>query len=583
VAGFVVEAGAAVQPVRRAIVTIGGGSEPGQSVVTDDRGRFEFVGLEAGRIVLNASKPGYVTTAFGAKGPGRPGTPIALGGGDALADLRIVLARGGVITGTVRDGSGEPAPDVLVTIVRVSPLSGPPLARGAAEPIATDDLGVYRVFGLPPGEYVVAAQNPILRLEAQAPTRAEVDAELRALGQRSVVSISVPAATAPAAGPNRPLAYAPVFHPGTAVADQASVITLAAGTVADGVDIALTPVPASAIDGVVVAPGGQIANVALSLMPHGLALSGMRGVSPTLSDYSEAGRFRFSQVAPGTYTLLARSTTRTVRTTETGTRVLVVADALPAGEVLWGSVTVTLSGDDITLSLPLRPALTMRGRVVFDATTRPPPSNLGQVQLTMVPALNPDEGDRLAAAGFHFNGPPRAGISGTVNADGTFEIRGLTPGRYTLDAIVPGGSASDAWWMQSAMADGKDLLDVPNIIGEADPPPVVVTFSDRRAALWGVLQSQTGLAAADVVVVAFPADRVLWRADSRRARAARPGTDGRFSFADIPPGDYLLAALANLDEEDWRRPAFLEQIAPSGVRVTIGVGERTRQDVRIVR
>jgi hypothetical protein len=53
-----------------------------------------------------------------------------------------------VITGTIADARGTPAPNVSVAVVGVNATT----VRGV-----TDDRGVYRVFGLAPGEYVVTA------------------------------------------------------------------------------------------------------------------------------------------------------------------------------------------------------------------------------------------------------------------------------------------------------------------------------------------------------------------------------------------------------------------------------------------
>jgi hypothetical protein len=109
------------RPVRRAIVTLtnaaaaGGRGVPGPatgptSVVTDDAGRFTFTGLPAGRFAISAAKPAFLNASYGAKRPGRPGTPIQLADGQRLTDLTIRMSRGGVITGAITNQSGEPRP-----------------------------------------------------------------------------------------------------------------------------------------------------------------------------------------------------------------------------------------------------------------------------------------------------------------------------------------------------------------------------------------------------------------------------------------------------------------------------------------
>ena len=46
-------------------------------------------------------------------------------------------------------------------------------------------------------------------------------------------------------------------------------------------------------------------------------------------------------------------------------------------------------------------------------------------------------------------------------------------------------------------------------------------------------------------------------------------------------GDYLLVALTDVEPNEWQKPEFLAEIAPGGVKVTIGEGEKKVQDLRI--
>jgi hypothetical protein len=69
--------------------------------------------------------------------------------------------------------------------------------------------------------------------------------------------------------------------------------------------------------------------------------------------------------------------------------------------------------------------------------------------------------------------------------------------------------------------------------------------------------------------------------------ARRPDTSiqtsihGAFTIRFVPPGDYLLAALTDLDTAETNDPALLEQLAKAAARVTLRDGETTRQDFRI--
>ena len=109
------------QPIRRALVTVVAGDGRQQyQTSTDDRGRFTVRNLPPGNVRLIVAKPGYVQTYYGARQPGSTvGLPIALTNGQT-ADVAVRLPRGAVITGTVRDESGQPMPGISLQVQRVT-------------------------------------------------------------------------------------------------------------------------------------------------------------------------------------------------------------------------------------------------------------------------------------------------------------------------------------------------------------------------------------------------------------------------------------------------------------------------------
>jgi hypothetical protein len=236
--------------------------------------------------------------------------------------------------------------------------------------------------------------------------------------------------------------------------------------------------------------------------------------------------------------------------------------------------TVGVNGGDLSVTLHLRPALTMTGRVVFEGATRQPPANLTQVRLSLTPEVDrrtPGSNADLAAVA----------ASASLQPDGTFELKGLTPAVYVLGAQVPGGIGPNAWWLRSAILDGRDLLDDPLRIEDSDVVNVVITFSDRHTEISGTLETPEGKPAMEFAVVAFPEDRALW-SSARRAQSTRPATNGRFAFADLPPGTYVIVALTDVPDE-WRTAEFLSGLPPAGVKVILGEGERKVQNLRIAR
>jgi hypothetical protein len=136
------------QPLPNATVLVRsfGALRPEQTTSTDREGRFQVSGLEP---------VSYQVTAFLSAYTSLLRTDNTQGNNYRIGDsVRLVMIKGGVITGTVTTQTGEP---VVGVRVRAS-VSG---NRSGATPVVpermTDDRGVYRIYGLPPGTYVVWA------------------------------------------------------------------------------------------------------------------------------------------------------------------------------------------------------------------------------------------------------------------------------------------------------------------------------------------------------------------------------------------------------------------------------------------
>ena len=93
----------------------------------------------------------------------------------------------------------------------------------------------------------------------------------------------------------------------------------------------------------------------------------------------------------------------------------------------------------------------------------------------------------------------------------------------------------------------------------------VATLTDQHTELSGTLQSAANVPAPDYFVVVFSPDRSVWRLGARRVQFTRPSTDGRFSFRDLPAGDYLIAALTDMEPSDLGDGSFLESLIPGAV------------------
>jgi hypothetical protein len=164
-----------------------------------------------------------------------------------------------------------------------------------------------------------------------------------------------------------------------------------------------------------------------------------------------------------------------------------------------------------------------------------------------------------------------------LDAQGHFVFGNVTPGRYRL-----GAASSTGWTLKSARVGERETLDAGLDVRPNDNvTDVVLVFSDRSTALSGTLQDASGRPASEYFIIVYAADKALWSPPTRRVAMARPGNDGKFTVRDLPPGDYLIAAVDDLEPGEWMDPAFLAQLVTASINVSIADGETRTQDIRI--
>jgi len=149
----------------RASVTlqpVGSGSET-QTVRTNSYGAFEFPALSAGIYVISASRLAFAPVQYGQKRWHSSGLPVAVGDNDSLS-LTIRMPRYGAIAGTVLDENDVGLPDHEVAVYTNT---RPPKLLARAR---TDDRGMYRLFGLQPGSYLVRSLSKVHEDGAYVPT-----------------------------------------------------------------------------------------------------------------------------------------------------------------------------------------------------------------------------------------------------------------------------------------------------------------------------------------------------------------------------------------------------------------------------
>ena len=281
--------------VRHAQVTLAGTELRGLARRTDDQGQFTFSALPAGEFTLSVTKPGYVTMAYGAKKPGRQGTPIQLTDGQETRQPQSDPAQGQrdhrLRGGRPRRGCARHAGH------RLSVRDAQTARRGwqQAGRDQTDDRGLYRIFQLHAGRLLVSAAP---RNRGRATSRQQMQAQSRRSRSRSRRPAAGRVAQRAGRGPRRArrpgrsanlagtadgrgqastgrpacsscsqlqqqtggqnAAYAPVYFPGTTDAGVAGSVTIGVAEERSGIDLQLQLVPTATVEGTVVSPDGTV-------------------------------------------------------------------------------------------------------------------------------------------------------------------------------------------------------------------------------------------------------------------------------------------------------------------------------------
>jgi len=520
-----------------------------------------------------ASKPAYVGSFYGSRRAGRgPGVPVAVRAGATVERLSLTLTRGGVIGGSLRLPGGEPALNMPVIAIEVDRAGGATRWKYSGGRTATDDRGQYRIFGLPPGDYLVIAQPSGLVMGS--PTGANDAPQTHAAEVSWAEEMARARLGATAAPPARPprgptVNYATVFYPGSPDAALAVAVRVETGEERLGVDFALSLVSTARVSGTITDSRGQPAGaapVALVAPDDRSSLAGIAGARPVVSSAAD-GSFTIPAVAPGRYRLTAR------------------AGAGAAVEIgLWAAQDIVIDGRDITnVSLQLQQGLSLSGRLAFTSASTPAPAaqDLARARIAVTPASVDGAVDAVAAA--------RSSVAASVGADGAFVVGGLIPGTYRIGLTMPGArtsaTAADAVWsLASITLGGADVTDRAFDLRPGEPMSgLVATFTDRPTELTGTLSGDAGNPSPGFPIVVFSTDRGEWRRGSRCVAVARPATDGSYRLIGLPPGMYHLTAVVSLESSDLDDPSFLEQLVPASLKITLAAGSRVVQHLKLAK
>lgn len=569
------------RPVRRGRVHLfaetslahGGG---GASALTGAQGEFEFKGVAAGRYLVVVNVAGALVPSSFASGNGYGNGPVEYakvrqhfqeivvdGVGEAVVNVRA--RRGAAVSGRVTFENGDPAIGATVTVSlkpddNARPASGAwPDARRVTD--TADDRGVYRVTGLPPGEYVVSVAEPVAHGAADV-----------ARSDRGPISGG---------------ALFETFYPSQTKRREAVAVAVGAGEEKAGIDITIVERALYKLSGTVVARkgGAPVANARVSVIAKDSRLANspymsyLEHQSDTKTD--EAGRFSLREIPDGDY-LIHVSPTADVDANE----VFGPVPAKPKGKPAAGAAA---GGDededpdaegDYRQPLPRYAAklheVKVAGRDVEGVSVEM--GGGGRIVGTItveggkeLPGYTPIYAVTLDEAGAE----PRDYKAAVMWRD-QFAVGGVMPGKVYFYTFV--SEQNENFYVKSITANGKDLLrEFLQIEEGSEIKGVRVVVAEGAGKLEGRVftagREKTPAGGAEVVLVA--ADSSRWTHPGGRVYG-RSNSDGNFELS-APPGDYFVFLLPEKDTNRTLAEADIRAYTADAKRVTL----RAKQTAKV--
>lgn len=525
-------------PVARARVRLGGpGGRP--VAITDAGGRFVFADLPAGPYSLMVEKATYAPERYPASGRSLRNSmrPLILQDGQALENLTVPLYRGGVIAGRVVDQHGEPVEQVEVRVLRVSRPggTGAPMPRGSSQ---TNDIGEFRVARLEPGAYILQ---------------------------------TIPRGAVMEQGPD--MAPVVTYYPGVLSQSHAQTIMLERGQSVTDLDLLMLDGTRSVVRGVVLTADGELLTRGGYVNARVVATEPNGGWFAAGSNVRPDGTFHL-ELTPGDYVL---ETTIMARSWSGGP---------PApGEEQFGTARLTVGEGEISdVRIVLGSPGSLSGRFIFDGTSQPPQeSQPMRLHLQSRDSGTCRSGRPEPASGWNFN------IVGAVG---------------TCTVVFPGPMG--VWIASAVMIGDDDVLDRQITLEPGQQVrDVRVIMTDRQTELTVQVSDEHGQPTREYVALVFSTDRRRWTTGSRHVRTHTPPPVELSALAaslmrsqpglvpmprpmrpdtlsGLPPGEYFVAAVDDLEIEESRDRELLERLVNHAVRVTLSDGARAEVQVRKV-
>ena len=531
------------EPVRKATVSLqpaggqqggqqgGGGQARGLSAATDNAGAFVFENVSPGNYRLSGEKTGFIHSNFGGRGGGAIGSQLAIAAGTEKADVIVRITPQGIVSGRILDEDGEPMEGVSIQLLRPQYFASQRRIMGAAGN-QTNDRGEFRVTNVAPGKYYLQVQR-------------------------------MNNGNMPIQQGKEEFGYPKLFFPGVETIEQAQRVEVGAGQEISNLQMALRKIRVYRVRGHVpgiAAPavqqqgaqgGGRRGGngMVIQLRPDGGSSdmigpgfgAGMNG-----GQVRADGNFEIAGVSPGAYKLTLSS----------------FGEGRPK---VVGSLKISVGNDNVEgVVLALSPLVSFQGKIVVEGDKTA--VNMKSVRVQLMP---------VDMGGMGFN------PSIEVAADGSFSATELSQDKYRI-MVTPGAAA----YVKSITAGGQNILDTGIDLSSGGVGPMEVLLSTKIATVNGMVEKQKQDDAPGSVVIAIVganSELTLLSTASGQSALARVDESGKFSIANLPPGEYKLIAFEEVDLATASDSEFLKKFVDRAATVKIGEGESKSATLKQIR
>ena len=476
------------QPVDGAMVQLSGASSP-KIATSDSEGNFNFAGLTPAVYRLSANSPGYVT-------------PAESGGAAPIArigeSINLTLVKGGVITGRVTDANGEPVVAIAVRAIRVRDSEGHSMQdRQYTSQRQTDDRGVYRLYGLAAGSYIVVV-NP------------SAGDTYRATGYDQET---------------------PTYHPSSA-RDGASEVTVQLGAEASGIDIRYRSIRGHAISGSI--DGAVSNNIGFQIELQAAGGGGLVGYAYA-QPMGDVRSFYFDGLPDGDYDLIAQGSNQEESFISMPRR-------------------ISLRGADISgVKMAVSPMATIAGKVIVETATLPEDCQRGRQASIVEIYIQSWRDPKSSEVELINSSRPGAGVKET----GDFLLRYLMAGQQRIDANLP----SENWYLKSLTMPGQTAARRQIDLGRSGlalkngekVTGLTMTIAEGAAGVTGKVEGDKFKRNTSYRVHLVPVDPA--QADQQLLYYETVAkADGTFSLTHLAPGKYWAIARPLGDAQLIERP-----------------------------